>query len=165
MSCGGGDTVHPATECAAGYCWENTCTGEKAVCACKANKVCTGYVTAVCYAIMGAGKMGGFFMCMGVKVVCSMPGQCALACTCTGDTAVCACKAYRAYTGYVTAVVCYEGYETVVCHSGVMGAGGAWEAQEGDRSSCALRDVTWEARARATRVCVLVWVYLCSLAR
>ena len=51
-----------------------TCTGEKAVCACKANKVCTGYVTAVCYAIMGAGKMGGFFECMGVKVVCFLPG-------------------------------------------------------------------------------------------
>ena len=42
--------MHPAAECAAGYYWENTCMGEKAVCACKANKVCTGYVTAVCYA-------------------------------------------------------------------------------------------------------------------
>ena len=74
--------------------------------------------------------------------------------TCTGDRAVCSCKACESY----------EGYETAVCRSGVMGAGGAWEAQEGHGPSRALRDVTWEARARATRVCVLVWVYLCSLA-
>jgi hypothetical protein len=123
--------------CAAGYYVENTCTGS--ACWAQEGHVCTG---GACEALEG------------YEAVACAAGY-YLENTCTGDRAVCACKACENY----------EGYETAVFHSGVMGVGGAWEAQEGDRSSRALRDVTWEARARATRVCVLVWVYLCSLAR